>query len=356
MQEETTRQTPTTISIGLDIGYNTTKVVGTQIEAAVFEQDKSERIYQTTFRSLISPPLEERNALSPDTYPALQFVQTNAIYAIGDNVSRFVSHARRPATMQVNGWDDQELLGIAGLTAWAKHLPIAVTTARVNTLCVGLPMDVIADPIARQQVKELFAKDRTLLVGGRSIKLRIDTVLVIPQPAGAYWILTAEHPKLLDAPGAIVIDIGGGTTDVLYVAAGKLSAQHSFALRYGVNTIYREAARLLAAKGIIINAQGLEQHQLSGTLEKLAIDPKSGVAFIWDAYREAAQPLIAEMKEFLTPMLFTESVIVGGGSILLGSIVAQALGLQPLTTARNPVTLNAEGFYRHATNHKRPAK
>ena len=197
--------------------------------------------------------------------------------------------------------------------------------------------------------KSLFKPNLLICVPSRATQVEKRAVLQAADNAGAHRVYLMEEPlaaalgagvDISDAGGNLVIDVGGGTTDIAVVSMGQIVASRSVDVaglsldikikdyirkRYGILIGDQKAEEIKIEAGLVGLEQSLEisgRAITSGLPQKIFVP----VAEIYDCLRGEIDDLILGIKKVLevTPpelasdIYEREIILTGGGANTLG--------------------------------------
>ena len=197
--------------------------------------------------------------------------------------------------------------------------------------------------------KSLFKPNLLICVPSRATQVEKRAVLQAADNAGAHRVYLMEEPlaaalgagvDITDAGGNLVIDVGGGTSDIAVVSMGQIVASRSVDVaglsldrkikdyirkRYGILIGDQKAEEIKIEAGLAGLEQSLEisgRAITSGLPQKIFVP----VAEIYDCLRDEIDSLILGIKKVLevTPpelasdIYEREIILTGGGANTLG--------------------------------------
>jgi hypothetical protein len=333
----------TEISIGLDIGYNTTKLV---------EVRNDEVAFCAQWPSYIaSRPLDAATELC-----ATQNEQQTGMIREGEfgfvastHAAELLPDASMIAGVQLATTADHKRMLHIGLAIWAqqtlKETPAAARASEltVKAVILGLPIDAMKENGQKHAAVEALKSITTIYPFGQAVRLTVEHVEVVPQPYGTYysWYRTAsiEERDLYTA----VVDIGGGTTDVLYMFNGRLVPFMSRAIRTGVNNIYPTVLKTLGQQNIRVSELNVHTALVKGHCSI------RGVTVTRDMVLNIAEPLLNTITATIVKELdanpeIRQVVITGGGALLLHPRISAQLPTQRTDLISDAALANAAGF------------
>ncbi len=200
-----------------------------------------------------------------------------------------------------------------------------------NSVVCGLPINQYKDNY--KYLEELINKNKikNIKINGRERALVIDNFKVYPEGIGAYYNLNLNED-------AILIDIGGRTTDIAYIADNK--HQKSSTVAVGTLNIYKSIADTINSKySLDLSLKDIDRIIDRGTL---AIDgEKVNLNFITSILKTNFMR-IKEDLDFKFNVRTEKIILVGGGSKLFGKAFINRYS--NCTIADDPIYANAKGF------------
>jgi hypothetical protein len=122
--------------------------------------------------------------------------------------------------------------------------------AKVNTLVIGLPLNQYETPKNRQILIDDFQKDHIVLHGGVEQHIRVEEVIVVPQPFGALTLFAnPAQPEAILPSELCVLDIGNGTTDFIVCVDKRMNKDASRSVRHAMSELRSDLAGTLAKNG-----------------------------------------------------------------------------------------------------------
>lgn len=200
-----------------------------------------------------------------------------------------------------------------------------------NSVVCGLPINQYKDNckyleelISRNKVKELF-------INGVKRTIVIENFKIYPEGIGAYYNLNLDEDVIL-------IDIGGRTTDIAYIADNK--HQKSSTVAVGTLNIYKSIADNINSKySLDLNLKDIDRIIDRGIL---TIDgEKINLNFITEMLKSNFMK-IKEDLDFKFNARTENIVLVGGGSKLFAKAFMNRYS--NCTIADDPIYSNAKGF------------
>ena len=105
---------------------------------------------------------------------------------------------------------------------------------------LGIAVNQYKRPQIRKQLAEIWKRAHETSDGKQLI---IDTVMVVPEPLGAYTSFIAKDEEKYKGLRIMVLDPGYRTTDWLEIRDGKVIDRHADAINIGMFDVYNEIAR-----------------------------------------------------------------------------------------------------------------
>ncbi|MGD6869989.1 MULTISPECIES: plasmid segregation protein ParM domain-containing protein [Bacillus cereus group] len=242
----------------------------------------------------------------------------------------------------------KDLTSIA-LADLAKKSNITATDEVV--VITGVPSNEI-NKEAANQLKEAFEGLHVVKIDGKTVKVNIEEVVILPQPIGTVM------GQYLDENGYVenekyeeirvgVIDIGTGTTDLDSINA--LRRENEFkSLETGMKHVYQLIADYINNKNS--NAK-VEYYHIEPFFEKG--EYKISERHIID-FKEVKEQAVFTVSERIKQGIknawgtfdrFDEIIVTGGGAELFAADIQNLVGSVKIST--NPQQANADGFFKY---------
>jgi plasmid segregation protein ParM len=330
--------------MGIDIGYGFVKITDGQ-EGYLFPSVVGEGSPEVLPRISLQPPARTEDLrLAVDGRP----------YFAGNLAIRHSRLAARGLSATRVEGNNFKVLFLAALSLFC-HQPL-------NSFAVvtGLPPGRmhLADELVRQ-VKGEHRVVRPGSQGGEEIVIRIDRIVVVPQPLGAYWsqVLDARGSARDAAPllaGRVgIIDVGFRTSDLVTVRDGEYVPEQSRTIPTGLVTAYEEiAAGLLADHGIERETHALDEAVIRGEIS-LAGKRVDISGMRERSFEQLATKLLVEVRSTWQVDEFDALQLVGGGGQALARYLLPHLPQGSVPT--DPSTANSRGFFAWAQRSWSPA-
>ncbi|HHT7143482.1 TPA: plasmid segregation protein ParM [Bacillus cereus] len=215
----------------------------------------------------------------------------------------------------------------------------------------GVPSNEIGTEAANN-LKEVFEGLHTVKIEGKTVKVNVEEVIILPQPIGTVM------GQYLDTEGFVaderyedirvgVIDIGTGTTDLDSITG--LRRENEFkSVEAGMKDVYQEIADYINSQNSNAKVEYYHvepffesgQYKLS---ERHIIDfeevkPKA----VFQVSEKIKQGIKNAWKTFDR---FDEIIITGGGAELFANAIEDLVG--GVKVAEKPQQANAEGFFKY---------
>lgn len=195
---------------------------------------------------------------------------------------------------------------------------------------VGLPISSYKANKERFTRELLENKIHNIKINGVAKTLIIDDLIVFPEGAGAYYSIPNR------VKNAIVIDIGGGTTNIVSFKAGKLDK--STTVSNGMIELYNRIREHINSTYTL----KLELEDIESVLkEGLKVDGESiDFKFMKAIVEDFTSQLMNELRNF--DIRISTVYLTGGGSKLLkGNLKAKIKGLEVI---EDYLFANAKGY------------
>jgi plasmid segregation protein ParM len=228
---------------------------------------------------------------------------------------------------------------ILSLFAIVKELAAAGPLKPLNTvdLAVGLPPEHFGN--LREGFKSYFKKPCPVqfIYNGTKLCLTVRHVFVYPQ---AYAAVATQDAQLVQQPTLFVVDIGGMTTDVLLLRAGRPDLQFCRSLETGIITMQNQLiGKVNSLHDMLIDDEHIAAVLRSGE----TILPVSVQETIRAAAGQHANTVLDKLRELQVDLRSNPAVFIGGGSILLKEYLQKS----PLVAQADFITdpkANAKGY------------
>ena len=247
---------------------------------------------------------------------------------------------------------------IANFDITANMLKIFIKKA-VNNTWLSRPRIIICIPSGVTDVERRAVKEAALMVGAKQVS-------IIEEPMAA--AIGANLP-VAEATGSMVVDIGGGTTEVAVISLGGIVASRSVRVagdeldsaiinyikkKYNLLIGERTAESIKISIGSAFPYEGEENFEIKGrnlvdglpknifiTPEEIRNAISDPVASILDAIRTTLERTPPELSADIIDHGIT---LTGGGAMLKGldALITQETGM-PVYIAANPLDCVAEG-------------
>ena len=200
-----------------------------------------------------------------------------------------------------------------------------------NSVVCGLPINQYKDNY--KFLEDLINKNKvkSIKINGVARTLVIDNFKVYPEGIGAYYNLNLNEDVVL-------IDIGGRTTDIAYIADNK--HQKSSTVAVGTLNIYKSIADIMNSKySLDLGLKDIDRIIDRGTL--IIDGEKINLSFITSILKENFMK-IKEDLDFKFPARTEKIVLVGGGASLFRKAFINRYS--NCIIANDPIYSNAKGF------------
>lgn len=325
------------ITVGLDIGYGMTKAVADNGKRTCFESRVAPAEF-IRFQIDVGAQTQVNGLTLHDTSEGALFV------------GELASKQGRPGAIRSprdrNRVTDPITTHLAD-AAFAMLLP-GVKHARVR-LVTGLPVAYYRDAF---QLSQHLLGTHHILLDGRSLTVKVEDVLVVPQPFGALLsLILDERGKLITraiemVEGRVgVLDIGQHTTDMILVEGLEYIESRSGSIEVGVSTAIDMIRKVL-----------LDDYRVTYEPHEIELAMRRG----WVVIEGRKQPLNGLASERLDPIALaieaetrtlwnistlTAIVLAGGGALALKPWLTPRF--KQATYAPDAAMANAAGFLRY---------
>ena len=264
-----------TIILGVDNGYGNVKT--------------THRLFPTGIVKCDSEPVLSKEYIEYD----------GAYYIIGEGHKGFVADKQED--------DDTYIMTLAAI---AKELEVrGLTEARIH-LAVGLPLKWVQ--AQRESFKKYLTRERNVFLKYKKVSYLIEIVDCTVMPQG--YAAVAENLK--DFKGMnLLVDIGNGTMNVMYLNNGRPIESKSWTEKLGVNQCF------IRIQNHIMNQTGvkLPDEIISQFLQYGEIDVNNKYV---NMVKEIAEQYVKEIFEKLRDYEYNEDLmklyVMGGGAKMVG--------------------------------------
>ena len=216
---------------------------------------------------------------------------------------------------------------------------------------VGLPVNDYAglendykSALERKHYIQLIRPDGS---NGDFYSFNIDEVKILPQPMGTIFNkVLSEHGEFTDinlASGRIaVLDIGKHTVDLALTDKMHFIDNKSTSFNdIGIFDAYKDLSLELKALGYDIAPDSLDPYITSGKDLKGLSGMKERV------FKNQADKVISRVVNTWSDLWsFDKILITGGGSLLLGSYIANSIDSDKVEICNNPTMTNCSGYFK----------
>lgn len=318
--------------IGLDVGYGYTKAT-----------DGSKTI---VFPSVVSPPVEMRfDPLwdhASESLNQLSVVFEGKHYFLGEMALRQgrFSHA----TLDRIRTQTEEYCFFF-LTAIA--LLIQSPEEKVS-IATGLPVDDLAD---KEFIEKTLKGRFSLRLGDREINFRIDNLVVMPQPCGAFMdllFLDSGDVNEVYSDGSIgVVDIGYKTTDFVLMRSQEYAHKRSGSIKHGMSSIYQAGvSKFSSAYRGNWDLRSVEEVIRDGYICRLGESIPFNPGLLDGEFSGLTDEILAWIRQQWSDEHIDRILCAGGGSFPLKRYLSK--GSPHMTFLNDPQQSNVRGFYKGA--------
>jgi len=329
--------------IGLDLGYNTTKVVYDLASLGVLHQ---------IFPSAIGTADLSAFSASTNGEPrVIHDVMTDRKCFYGKDA---VSLSRLESRREDRGWissDEYRILAQAAMshTGMSSKQRIWIVT--------GLPVayyqddkDTVADTLS--SIPEVYWSQTNV---HRTFRLNVDKVVVVPQPFGSLFSCALSdsgqvaNASLLSSPVGI-IDVGGKTTNILVANRGAEVARQSTSVSLGGWDIVRAVRPRISevARDLDLRDHDLARAIASGSLLYYG-DEVDLSEIVQDVTCDFCQSVAAQATTLWGSGSSLSTILIsGGGANLVGDNLKTHFSRHSnVQVVEKPQLANAIGYYRY---------
>lgn len=243
---------------------------------------------------------------------------------------------------------------------------------RPLTLAVGLPpMHMRTEKKEMEKYFKERNESRLVYNGGKGITIKYDSVFVYPQALSAIAYVKyassigeMEKPKYIDFPSLLIVDIGGGTADTIYIRDGKtvlsLCKSYELGTNFLIETILNDMSMNL---GISISSR-IAEDILMGRPNIYTLDPddetgRQVIRIVKRAKKEHVKNLLSKIMMDISDARAVPCIFEGGGAELLKTeIMSDSLAKirSPKCEFLTDPHYNARGYYYLAEMQKKQGK
>lgn len=205
-----------------------------------------------------------------------------------------------------------------------------VSSENTIELAIGLPAGQYNSKKAT--LRDFILANNRKIVNSREIYIR--DVIVVPEAYGvkANGLISRTNKTL-------VVDIGGGTTDVALFEAGRFKGEESKSIKYGLLDIYRETKDFLDDNyNLNVTIEDAKKY-FDGDLKVLNEDSSYKI----DIVKKALKLIVNELRGIYANISSYNIVLTGGGARVLYPTFKK---LYPQTEILDDIKANAIGFYK----------
>lgn len=205
-----------------------------------------------------------------------------------------------------------------------------VTNENKIDLAIGLPAGQYNS--RKTELKEFILMNNRKIIDNREIYIR--DVIVIPEAYGvkANGLISKTNKTL-------VIDIGGGTTDIALFENGKFKGEESESIKFGLLDVYRATKNYIDDKyNLNISLEDARKY-FDGNLNLLNED----TCYRTDIAKSALKRIVNDLRGLYANISSYNIVLTGGGAEVLHTAFKK---IYPQAEMLNDIKANATGFYR----------
>ncbi len=269
-----------------------------------------------------------------------------------------LSNARIPVRTQKTKSDEFLILSMFGIAKELaeNNLPNGAYDA---VLAVGLPPGFLSADTLKRDLQEYFCRQLDFQYNKNRYCINVKRVLVCPQGYSGLLAnattsemkcasITVKRPIdiLSGEAEALLIDIGGGTVDVVGLRNGKPVPEYHYSLENGVVNMYNSInAELRSTTGSELSESAINS-VLSGANVRVSPEDR-GV--IHKHIRNYGSNLLMKLTELRLPFRNSYVLLMGGGSNAIKEYWAQTGSFGKLDFI-DDIRANAQGFEEMAFN------
>lgn len=220
--------------------------------------------------------------------------------------------------------------------------------SKIDRLITGLPVSQFQDFNRRDSLKELLQGSHKV-TGNRTVT--VDEVVVVPQPAGAYFDLVSKgfDVEFLEDARIVVFDPGFFSVDWVVMQGAGIRKGSSGTSQQAMSKLFEEACRLIIDEYgeracTLEKLEGAVRNQRDKVMifgEQIAIRP-----FLDKAKSVVGAQAIMAMKKNMRDDQGVDVVLLtGGGATFYEEAVRDAFPKSKIVISEEPAMANAEGFW-----------
>lgn len=277
---------------------------------------------------------------------------TGALSIDGQNYS-ITSAERLPVRRDKTNDEDYRILTLGAMAreirdTWPKRSSYGTAEAPISVaLAMGLPVAHLSvsskdGESLRNKYKEFFGfegKPIQYSFEGTDYHIQIDDVGVFPQSIAAVMAYPHIYAALRQTLRSYIIDIGGGTTNVIPIVAGKPQNPGLTIEDGGALELYKQCRR----RAMEENGVELDEIMCDGILRGLQTVPVT----LYDTLNECAGEFVRQLLHKLhasgVDLAISGLCFVGGTSVLLRSHIERELQRDDVNII-NDISANAQGY------------
>ncbi|CAH2603793.1 ParM/StbA family protein [Rhodovastum atsumiense] len=247
-----------------------------------------------------------------------------------------------------------DYVATSGFRALAHAALLVAGTPRVERLVTGLPVTQWLDSARREALHALLLGHHAV---ARDQDVEVDTVEVLPQPAGAYidMLADAEQRAMAAQSRVLVVDAGFFSVDWVLFDEGEIRATNSGTSTAAMSVLLEGAAALIQQeRGGRIERELLERAlRLGASSVQLFGEPVQLAPYLASAASQTTGVAMMALRQTLRGERREVDVVLlaGGGAETYADAARDAFPRARVVVPPEPVLANVRGFWAHASRH-----
>jgi PRTRC genetic system protein D len=318
-------------SIGVDTGYGDCKVAAC---------DPIGNVVTRNFPSLVAKRLKQFPTKDQYAPKVWQAKVSDGWLAAGPGIRSYRDAARVVDDEYARTQEYKVLTKIA-----ACLVAHDLDATEVENLVIGLPVNQFKDTSLKDSLVHLLQGPFRVFYGEEEVSLNVKKVMVMPQPAGAFWYHVLQLPEeQAVATDTLVIDFGNGTTDCAIAERPLMVMARSRSIQTGVHDMKKAVAIELGGQGFY----SIMTDDITSVLEG-----KKTIVSNKELIRERVVALMAKPMRDLAKIIRQDTEAPKNSEILLTGAIAKSMkpfiekefpGFNILCVSDDGVFDNARGF------------
>ena len=257
----------------------------------------------------------------------------NAYFALSDKRLSY----RRDKTLN----DDFYLLTLFAIAKELETIKVYEPYIDIR-LAAGLPPEHFG--ALREKFAEYLLQGRRpvdFLYNNLEYEIQITQVYIFPQAYAAIAAEPARYEEIKQYPQALVVDIGGYTSDGLLLRKGSIDMNFIFSSETGVIKLYNQAQRLINSKYGI--------HVMEDQIDDVLLDKDSFLEedvrkIILDVAQTHTERLLDDFIENGFDLRALPVIFTGGGALLLKPFIQVSSKVNRNAQYIEDICANAKGY------------